>query len=262
MPPVKAKPNVGIVEDDPAARHALTAVLRADFNLFEGVSHQDAYQLLQEAELDLHLGSAGVREAGSLLRELSQSDIDTMVIVLSDDPKKATALKVMDAGAYDYFIKPVDPDVLRTIIDRAVEKLNIERENRILREELQRKDALGNLLGSTEAMKDLFDSIRRVARSSTTVVIRGESGSGKELVALALHDLSQRRDRAFVSVNCAALPETLMEADLFGYEKGAFPGPIAAKQGRIELAHRGTLFLDEIGTLSPALQSKLLRVLE
>jgi len=267
MPPVKAKPNVGIVEDDPAARRDLAAALRADFNLFEGVSYQDAYQLLQEAELDvllldLNLGSAGVREAGSLLRELSQSDIDTMVIVLSDDPKKATALKVMDAGAYDYFIKPVDPDVLRVIILRGVEKLNIERENRILREELQRKDALGNLLGSTEAMKDLFDSIRRVARSSTTVVIRGESGSGKELVALALHDLSQRRDRAFVSVNCAALPETLMEAELFGYEKGAFTGAIAAKQGRIELAHRGTLFLDEIGTLSPALQSKLLRVLE
>ena len=267
MPPVKAKPNVGIVEDDPAARHALAAALRADFNLFEGVSHQDAYQLLQEAELDvllldINLGAGGLREASALLRELTQSDIDTLVIGLNDDAKKATALKVMDAGAYDYFIKPVDPEVLRVIILRAVEKLQIERENRILREELQRKDALGNLLGSTEAMKDLFDSIRRVARTATTVVIRGESGSGKELVALALHDLSQRRDRAFVSVNCAALPETLMEAELFGYEKGAFTGAIAAKQGRIELAHRGTLFLDEIGTLSPALQSKLLRVLE
>src|SRR3989337_3871065 len=118
MPPVKAKPNVGIVEDDPAARHALTAVLRADFNLFEGVSHQDAYQLLQEAELDvllldLNLGSAGVREAGSLLRELSQSGLDTMVIALSADPKKATALQVMDAGAYDYFIQPVAHDVVR-----------------------------------------------------------------------------------------------------------------------------------------------------
>jgi len=267
MPPVKAKPNIGIVEDDPATRRDLAAALRADFNVCEGASYQDAYQFLQEAELDvllldLNLGSAGVREATVLLRDLTQSDIDTLVIVLNDDPKKAPALKVMDAGAYDYFIKPVDPDVLRVIILRGVEKLNIERENRILREELQRKDALGNLLGSTEAMKDLFDSIRRVARSSTTVVIRGESGSGKELVALALHDLSQRRDRAFVSVNCAALPETLMEAELFGYEKGAFTGAIAAKQGRIELAHRGTLFLDEIGTLSPALQSKLLRVLE
>ncbi len=267
MPPVKAKPNVGIVEDDPAVRHALGAALRADFNLFEGASYEDAYHLLREAELDvllldINLGAGSVREAAALLRELTQSDIDTMVIALNDDAKKATALKVMDAGAYDYFIKPVDPEVLRVIILRAVEKLQIERENRILREELQRKDALGNLLGSTEAMKDLFDSIRRVARTATTVVIRGESGSGKELVALAIHDLSQRRDRAFVSVNCAALPETLMEAELFGYEKGAFTGAVATKEGRIELAHRGTLFLDEIGTLSPALQSKLLRVLE
>ena len=267
MPAVKAKPNVGIVEGDPAARHALAAALRADFNLFEGASYEDAYQLLREAELDvllldINLGAGGVREATALLRELTQSDIDTLVIGLNDDAKKATALKVMDAGAYDYFIKPVDPEVLRVIILRAVEKLQIERENRILREELQRKDALGNLLGSTEAMKDLFDSIRRVARTATTVVIRGESGSGKELVARAIHDLSQRRDRAFVSVNCAALPETLMEAELFGYERGAFTGAVATKEGRIELAHRGTLFLDEIGTLSPALQSKLLRVLE
>ena len=267
MPAVKAKPNVGIVEGDPAARHALAAALRADFNLFEGASYEDAYPLLREAELDvllldINLGAGGVREATALLRELTQSDIDTLVIGLNDDAKKATALKVMDAGAYDYFIKPVDPEVLRVIILRAVEKLQIERENRILREELQRKDALGNLLGSTEAMKDLFDSIRRVARTATTVVIRGESGSGKELVARAIHDLSQRRDRAFVSVNCAALPETLMEAELFGYERGAFTGAVATKEGRIELAHRGTLFLDEIGTLSPALQSKLLRVLE
>jgi DNA-binding NtrC family response regulator len=267
MPPVKARPNVGIVEDDSAVRHALAAALRADFTLFEGASYEDAYQLLREAELDvllldINLGAGSVREATALLRELTQSDIDTLVIGLNDDAKKATALKVMDAGAYDYFIKPVDPEVLRVIILRAVEKLQIERENRILREELQRKDALGNLLGSTEAMKDLFDSIRRVARTATTVVIRGESGSGKELVARAIHDLSQRRDRAFVSVNCAALPETLMEAELFGYERGAFTGATATKEGRIELAHRGTLFLDEIGTLSPALQSKLLRVLE
>jgi DNA-binding NtrC family response regulator len=267
MPPVKARPNVGIVEDDSAVRHALAASLRADFTLFEGASYEDAYQLLREAELDvllldINLGAGSVREATALLRELTQSDIDTLVIGLNDDAKKATALKVMDAGAYDYFIKPVDPEVLRVIILRAVEKLQIERENRILREELQRKDALGNLLGSTEAMKDLFDSIRRVARTATTVVIRGESGSGKELVARAIHDLSQRRDRAFVSVNCAALPETLMEAELFGYERGAFTGATATKEGRIELAHRGTLFLDEIGTLSPALQSKLLRVLE
>jgi len=121
---------------------------------------------------------------------------------------------------------------------------------------------LGDLLGVSDPMRHLFDSIRRVAPTAMTVVIRGESGSGKELVARAIHDLSPRRDRPFVSLNCAALPETLMEAELFGYEKGAFTGASVTKEGRIELAHHGTLFLDEIGTLTPALQSKLLRVLE
>ncbi|MFQ5724129.1 MAG: sigma 54-interacting transcriptional regulator [Terriglobia bacterium] len=267
MPPTKAKPNIAIVDDDAGLRSQLAAALKTQYNLFEGDSYQGAYRLLQEFELDvllldLKLLDGTVREGLKLLRDLTQSDIDTLVIVLSDDPKKTTALRVMDAGAYDYFVKPIDPDVLRTILDRAVEKLRIERENRILREELKRKDALGDLLGSTEAMRGLFESIRRVARSSSTVVIRGESGTGKELVARAIHDLSQRRDRAFVSVNCAALPETLMEAELFGYEKGAFTGATATKEGRVELAHRGTLFLDEIGILTPALQSKLLRVLE
>ncbi len=267
MPPAKAKPNIAIVDDDGALRLQLAAALKTQYNLFEGDSYQGAYRLLQEFDLDvllldLKLLDGTVREGLMLLRDLDQSDIDTLAIVLSDDPKKTTALRVMDAGAYDYFVKPVDPDVLRTIIERAVEKLRIDRENRILREELKRKDALGDLLGSTEAMRGLFESIRRVARSSSTVVIRGESGTGKELVARAIHDLSQRRDRAFVSVNCAALPETLMEAELFGYEKGAFTGATATKEGRVELAHRGTLFLDEIGILTPAVQSKLLRVLE
>ena len=267
MPPAKAKPNIAIVDDDGTLRLQLAAALKTQYNLFEGDSYQGAYRLLQEFDLDvllldLKLLDGTVREGLMLLRDLDQSDIDTLAIVLSDDPKKTTALRVMDAGAYDYFVKPVDPDVLRTIIERAVEKLRIERENRILREELKRKDALGDLLGSTEAMRGLFESIRRVARSSSTVVIRGESGTGKELVARAIHDLSQRRDRAFVSVNCAALPETLMEAELFGYEKGAFTGATATKEGRVELAHRGTLFLDEIGILTPAVQSKLLRVLE
>lgn len=267
MFPHSTKPKVAIVEDDLPHRQQIATTLRAKFDVLEGDDHDSAYRLLREAEpdvllLDLNLRSGGIRECLTLLRELRQSDLDTFVIVLSGDTKKSTALRVMDAGAYDYFVKPVDPDVLRTIIDRGVEKLRIDRENRILREELHRKDSFGNLLGSTEVMEHLFDSIRRVARTTTTVVIRGESGSGKELVARAIHDLSQRRDRPFISVNCAALPETLMEAELFGYEKGAFTGATETKEGRIELAHRGTLFLDEIGTLSPALQSKLLRVLE
>jgi DNA-binding NtrC family response regulator len=267
MPTNPNRPRAAIVGDDMAQRSGIAASLRADFEVEEAENYQGAYQVLRESRpdiliLDLNMASGGLREGLALLRELGESDLDTLAIVVSDDKRKATALKVMDAGAYDYFLKPAAPDILRVIALRAVEKLNIERENRILRDELYRKDSLGDLLGSSDAMRSLVDSIRRVARTATTVVIRGESGSGKELVARAIHDLSQRRDRPFVSVNCAALPETLMESELFGYEKGAFTGAVAAKEGRIELAHQGTLFLDEIGILSPALQSKLLRVLD
>jgi len=267
MSPRGTRPTIAIVAEDASLRQQIGSHLREDFDIVEAENTAGAYQVLQEHEpdvllLDLNVRPGGVRECTALLRELGQSDFDTVVIILSEDARKAIALRVMDAGAYDYFLKPADPDVLRVIVHRAVEKLHIERENRILRGELHRKDALGDLLGQSDAMRALFDSIRRMARTTTTVVIRGESGSGKELVAHAIHDLSQRRDRPFVSVNCAALPETLMEAELFGYEKGAFTGAIATKEGRIELAQRGTFFLDEIGTLSLALQSKLLRVLD
>lgn len=267
MTSVSSKPRIGIVDDDKELRGRIANSMRGNFELLDGADYESAYRLLQEAELDvlllgLPIPTGGVKECTELLSRLDGSEIDTLVIVLSSDEKKATALKVIDAGAYDYFIKPVDTDVLRALVERAVEKLKIQRENRILREEIQRKSGLGDLLGSTDAMRHVFESIKRVARSSSTVVIRGESGTGKELVARSIHEHSPRRARPFVSVNCAALPESLMEAELFGYEKGAFTGAVATKEGRIELAHQGTLFLDEIATLTPALQSKLLRVLE
>ena len=261
------KPRIGIVHEDAPLKSRIAQSWRSEFDLFEGDDYTTAYKLLQESDLDvlllgLPLPSGGLRECLELLQRLDGSEIDTLVIVLSDDPKKSTALKVIDAGSFDYFISPVDTDLLRALIVRAVEKLHIQRENRILREEIRRKNAMGDLIGSTEAMTHLFDSIRRMARADTSVIIRGESGTGKELVARALHDQGPRRTRPFVGVNCAALPESLMEAELFGYERGAFTGAVATKEGRIELAHRGTLFLDEIATLTPPLQSKLLRVLE
>jgi DNA-binding NtrC family response regulator len=258
---------VAIVDDDAGLRSKIASSLRSDFEILEGQDYEAAYKLLQDSELDvlllgLPIASGGVRECVELLQRLDGSDIDTLVIVLSSDEKKATAMKVIDAGSYDYFIKPIDNDVLCHPLERAVEKLHIQRENRILRDEISRKNTLGDLIGATDAMRHVFDSIKRMARTMTNVVIRGESGVGKELVARALHEQSPRRNRAFVSVNCAALPEGLIESELFGYEKGAFTGAVATKEGRIELAHQGTLFLDEIATLTPALQSKLLRVLE
>ncbi|MGH9682015.1 MAG: sigma 54-interacting transcriptional regulator [Candidatus Acidiferrales bacterium] len=262
-----SKSRIGIVDSDDAVRSRIANEMRVEFEILEASDFNGAYRLLQESELDvlllgLPIPPGGAKECLELLRRLDVSEIDTLVIVLSSDEKKATALKIIDAGAYDYFIKPIDTDVLRALVERAIEKLHIQRENRILREEIQRKNAMGDLLGSTDAMRHVFDSIKRVARSASTVVIRGESGTGKELVARSIHENSPRRARPFISVNCAALPESLMESELFGYEKGAFTGATATKEGRIELAQRGTLFLDEIATLTPALQSKLLRVLE
>src|SRR6202021_2925966 len=171
--------------------------------------------------------SGGLKQCIELFSRLEGSDIDTLVIVLSSDESKAAALKVIDAGSYDYFIKPIDTDVLRHLISRGVEKLHIQRENRILREEITRKNSLGDLIGATDAMRHVFDSIKRMARASTNVIIRGESGVGKDLVARALHEESPRRNRSFISVNCAALPEGFIEAELFGYEKGAFTGAVA-----------------------------------
>lgn len=264
----EVRPRVGIVDDDDELRARIRASLRGDFEILDGHDYDDAYRLLQESELDvlllgLPLPSGALNKCLELLARLEATDeIDTLVIVLSSEDKKATALKVIDSGAYDYFLKPLDTDVLRVLIERAIEKLRIQRENRILRDEVKRKSGLGDLLGSTDAMHHVFESIRRVARSASTVIIRGESGTGKELVARSIHENSPRRSRPFISVNCAALPESLMEAELFGYEKGAFTGAVVTKEGRIEMADHGSLFLDEIATLTLPLQTKLLRVLE
>lgn len=267
MSPISTRPRIAIVDDDEELRSRIHASFKGDFEIEDGYDYKAAYRLLQESGLDilllgLPIPSGGLSECLQLLARLDGSEIDTLVIVLSSEEKKSTALKVIDSGAYDYFLKPLDTDVLRVLVARGVEKLRIQRENRILRDEVRRKSGLGDLLGSTDAMRHVFESIRRIARSSSTVILRGESGTGKELAARSIHENSPRRSRSFISVNCAALPESLMEAELFGYEKGAFTGATATKEGLIETADQGSLFLDEIATLSGALQTKLLRVLQ
>ena len=267
MSPGQSRSHLVIMTNDVTGLQPVVSKLVSDYEIYQTTEEESEWPLLDEARPDailynLEHGAASFRRFEALVERLRSREMDTMVILLSRDPRKVTAVRAMESGAYDFFAHPIDPDVFRTILDRALEKQRVERENRILREQFQRKETLGNLIGSSDAMRSVFDLVRRVAAANTTVCIRGESGTGKELVAHAIHDLSERRARPFISVNCAALPETLMEAELFGYEKGAFTGATGTKEGRIELAHRGTLFLDEIGTLTPALQSKLLRVLE
>ncbi len=263
----KPRPSVAIVEPDAAVRQRLAAGLRGEFSVLEAEDYDGAHRLLQDETPDILLLDAepergGLKRGIELIRELEQSEADTIVIAMIAGPQKSAALKVMEAGAYDYFSKPVDPDVLRVILNRAVEKQGIERENEVLRVELLRQQSFGDLIGGSAGMQDVYEAIRRVADSNATVIVRGESGTGKELVARSLHERSGRAKGPFLGVNCGALPEPLMEAELFGYEKGAFTGAAGTKEGRFELADGGTLFLDEIGTLTLPLQAKLLRVLE
>ncbi len=193
-------PRVAIVAEESALRRELENSLNNEFNIVKASGYNDAYPLLEQGSLDVIVldvdsGDHKIQAGLDLLEALEASDVETPVIVISDDQKTRTALRMVGAGAYDFLVKPVNPAVLKVVIGRAVEKVRIERENRLLRQEITRKAQVGDLLGSTDAMRDLFESIKRVARSNATVAIRGESGSGKELVARAIHDQSQRRER-------------------------------------------------------------------
>ena len=211
--------------------------------------------------LDIDAAGDKPEDGIGILQELRAINQDFILIALTRSKNRALRLKAGQV-ADEYFVAPVDFQELQIVVSRALEKREDERESRRLREEIASKYSLGEIVGGSEPMRHVYDAITRIAESPSTVLIRGESGTGKELVARALVQFSMRSEKPFVSVNCAALPENLIEAELFGHEKGAFTGAHAARAGHIELAHSGTLFLDEIGTLDLALQSKLLRVLE
>jgi two-component system, NtrC family, response regulator PilR len=257
-----------IVDDDPALQEQLAWALKRDFVLVQcrerkGALKAAASEVPDLVLLDLHLPPSHLLDDGlANIAEIRRVSPEAVVIVMTGDDNVDTPLRAVEQGAYDYFRKPIDLDELRIIINRALERQRIERENARLRREIQSRYSFSQIIGSSEPMMDIFEAIRRVADSSATVILRGESGTGKELVARAIHYNSGRRAGPFVSVNCAALPEALIEAELFGHEKGAFTGSEALVEGRFERADGGTLFLDEIGALGLPLQSKLLRVLE
>jgi Nif-specific regulatory protein len=197
-----------------------------------------------------------------LLRELKRLNPEVMVVVLTAFGTVGTAVAAMKEGAYDYLNKPIDLDELLLLIQRVENGVSLSRENRELREQLREKFKVDFIISTSRRMEEALNLVKRVAPSPATVLILGESGTGKELIARAIHYASPRADKPLVKVNCAALPENLLESELFGHEKGAFTGAVGRRIGRFEQADQGTIFLDEIGDLSPALQSKLLRVLQ
>jgi DNA-binding NtrC family response regulator len=197
-----------------------------------------------------------------LLSRLGDTSEKIAVIVLTAQGSIEAAVEAMKSGAYDFIQKPVDPTRLRAILTNAARQRETDRELEVTRRKLRETGVLGSLVGSSRKMQEIFTLIEHVAPSNVSVLITGESGTGKELVARTLHDLSPRRNKPFVAVNCAAIPETLIESEIFGHEKGAFTGAIERRAGCFELAEEGTLLLDEIGEMPVATQAKLLRVLE
>ena len=265
---MSAQPGrLGVVDDDPLLLDQLTWALKGRFELFKGA---DAVQGLALAEhdpdvflLDLRLPPSNEAEEGlKLVAALHQRCPEASIVVMTGEVDRRLAQKAVELGAFDVFRKPFDTAELVLVLTRALERRRLVGENRTLREEMLKKRSFGGLVGASAGMRALFSAIGKVAPSDATVLVYGESGTGKELVAEAIHRGSRRAHGPFVVVNSSALPESLAESELFGHERGAFTGAVAARSGRFEMAHRGTLFLDEVATLSPAVQAKLLRVLE
>ena len=259
-------PRVAIVTSDEAALVAVQECLRSSFQIGQVSNCERLLPLLQETSVEaivLDLDSAGGSgEQLARIDEIRQSDKDAMILALSRSRSKALRRDALEAGVDEFLVVPSTRSELQKQLQDALERRHEHAENRRLREQALSRYTFCGLIGASEPMRLVYDAVTRVADGNTTVIIRGESGTGKELVAHAIVANSPRSGKAFVSVNCAALPETLIESELFGHEKGSFTGAYGARPGQIELAHGGTLFLDEIGTLDLALQSKLLRVLE
>jgi DNA-binding NtrC family response regulator len=198
-----------------------------------------------------------------VLRHVKTQHAGTPVILLAESGSVELAIRaIQEEGAFYYFEKPVDAHKLRVVLDRAVELTEAKRENQLLRRQLQDRGTFGELVGNSAPMREIYALVEQVAPSSASVLITGESGTGKELIARTIHQLSPRRDKPFIGINCSAIPETLMESELFGHEKGAFTGAASTRAGCFELAEGGTLLLDEIAEMPPLLQAKLLRVIE
>ncbi len=205
----------------------------------------------------------GTEEGFRCLQEMLRHNPASKIIVITGNDQRENALKAIQQGAYDYYQKPINLDELKVIIRRAFHLSAIEEQNRSLHTALERQTSLvGNMIGQCAEMQTVFATMKKVASSDASVLIQGESGTGKELVAKGIHAMSLRKDGPFIPINCGAIPETLLESELFGYEKGAFTGANAQVQGKVEYAQNGTLFLDEIGELPPLLQVKLLRFLQ
>ena len=254
-----------IVDDEESQRQQLAGFLKKQgFSVTTAESGPDAITICQDKNFEVALidlkmpGMDGIE----LLKKLKESNPEIQVIMMTAYGSVESAVEAMKLGAYHYVNKPINLEELKLNVKKALESYHLLMENKYLKEELEEKYKDVQIIGDSKEIRGVLSTVSRVAKTKTTVLIRGESGTGKELVARAVHGLSERADKRFLPVSCAALPETLLESELFGHERGAFTGAIKKREGRFELADGGTLFLDEVGDIPMETQAKLLRVIE
>jgi DNA-binding NtrC family response regulator len=267
QPPPKG--TVLVVDDDDAVRSGLYWALTSDYEVLQASSRDEACALINDEDIevvvsDLHLPPHvdDIAEGLALIDLARAKDPPLQVVVITGSDSKRAALEAVKRGAYGFFEKPLDPAELLHIVNQAARMRQLEIENRRLRQELSRPPGFTHLMGTSQALERVLKQAKSVAATSATVLLSGENGTGKEMLARAIHQESPRASGPFVAVSCAALPEALIESELFGHEKGAFTSATQSHKGRFELANGGTLFLDEIGDLTAAVQVKLLRVLQ
>lgn len=254
-----------VVDDEMIVRQSLSNWLMEEgYSVETAENGKDAFEKIKKTNYDLVLADIKMPEMDGieLLEKSKKLDPEIQFIVMTAFASVDTAVKAIKEGAFDYVVKPVDPENVSQIIRRSLKFKLLEKENLMLRKELEKKYGMDEIIGKNKKMEEIFELILTIADSESVVMIRGESGTGKELIAKALHAHSKRKYGPFIALNCGSLPDTLLESELFGYEKGAFTGAQFKRKGRIEMAQNGTLFLDEIGDISQKTQIDLLRVLQ
>ncbi|MGE0594223.1 MAG: sigma-54-dependent transcriptional regulator [Vicinamibacterales bacterium] len=262
---VNSTDRVLVVEDEPSTRLGLTELVRTwGYATESAADGEEALRRVTDFRPSIIISDLVMPRMGGLelLRALKDEGGDLTIVILTAQGTVETAVEAIKEGAYDYLTKPVEPQRLRILLDKIVERQDKIREVKVLRRQLREQGTFGRMIGTSQQMRRVYHTIEQAAPTAASVLIWGESGTGKELAAQILHQLSPRAQLPFVPINCAAIPETLLESEIFGHEKGAFTGAIDRREGCFELADRGTLFLDEIAEMTPATQVKLLRVLQ
>jgi len=257
--------NILIVDDEKGILDLLTIVFRKQgYGVFPALNAEKAIALIDEGEIDLVISDIKLPQKSGMdiLDHIIKKKLDIPIVLITAFGTIGQAVKALKAGAADYVVKPFDVDELQIIVEKGLERKRLQAENIRLKKEIKKQSDFRNMIGKSKKIQDVFALIEKIAQTDSTVLIFGESGTGKEMAARAIHHLSRRGEKPFVSLNCGALPENLLESELFGHAKGAFTGAVTAKKGMFEVADKGSLMLDEIGEMSSMTQVKVLRALQ